>query len=63
MSKYTSVIVKDRYEANIDHKVELAIEDMEKKGYKFLDIHTSRVLNENFKFDCWKTQIVFKGIH
>ena len=60
MKKYESIVIKDKYEANIDCKVNKTIEEMENKGYRCIGINTSRVLNDKFKFDYWRAQVVFK---
>ena len=57
--QYTSIIVKAEAEAKIDNLVGREINKMEKEGWTYIDFHTSRVLDSNFKFKEWRCQIVF----
>lgn len=57
--QYTSIIVKAEVEAKIDNLVGKEIDRMEKEGWKYIGFHTSKVLDNNFKFKEWRCQIVF----
>ena len=54
-----SIIVKAVEEAKIDNLVGKEIDRMEKEGWKYIGFHTSKVLDNNFKFKEWRCQIVF----
>ena len=55
----TSIIVKAAEEAKIDNLVGKAIDKMQKEGWTYIGFHTSKVLDNNFKFKEWECQIVF----
>ena len=57
--QYTSIIIKAVEEAKIDNLVGKEIDRMEKEGWKYIGFHTSKVLNNNFKFKEWRCQLVF----
>ena len=57
--QYTSIIVKAEVETKIDNLVGKEIDRLEKEGWKYIGFHTSKVLDNNFKFKEWRCQIVF----
>ena len=50
----TSIIVKAVEEAKIDNLVGKAIDKMQKDGWTYIGLHTSKVLDNNLKFKEWE---------
>ena len=55
----TSIVVEAVEEAKIDNLVGREIDKMQKDGWTYIGFHTSKVLDNNFKFKEWECQIVF----